>query len=497
MANFIITGFLESMKFQKISFNSGIAGVEIGSDWLKIAQKERAKNEHAFYRVSLLKLAQIKDDVATAIMGSFRLLSFNKQHVVVCIPRHLVTVRMLDLPSTNVREISDMIDLQIGKQTPYAKEDIVFAHKIVEAGASGYTKVMLAIVTRNIVSERMGALAKAGLNLKRIAISSEGVCNWFRRAYLADMKLQSSQAIILLDVDSNYSDFIVMRKGKMVFTRNILIGANHLTQETAGRHEKFSEELKQSLERYRGLEKNVEIVKTYLSGSGPNIKGLDGILNAALGICVENADQLKNLHLRGMEENLRNEELKFVSITPLLGVTMDDGEPCMDLTPNEVKIQNLMERKTKQLTVMGILVVAIVTVLSFLCLTSFNTKNAYLATLKKKMSKIAMQVEGIDKMRAVIDMVEGRLDSRGSSLECLSEIYKITPKEISLTDIDIEEKQSVVLKGHGFAMSDVFKYAKMLEDSEMFENVKTPSIRVKNEKDAKYAEFEINCAYQK
>jgi len=100
-------------------------------------------------------------------------------------------------------------------------------------------------------------------------------------------------------------------------------------------------------------------------------------------------------------------------------------------------------------------------------------------------------------MRVVIDRVAQRLDSRGSSLECLKEIYRITPEEISLTDIDIDEKEKVVLKGHGFAMSDVFKYAKILEDSEMFENVKTPSIRVKNDKEAKFAEFEISCAYQK
>jgi hypothetical protein len=368
---------------------------------------------------------------------------------------------------------------------------------MVEAGAAGYTKVMLAIVARNIVSERMEALTKAGLSVKRVAISSEGVLNWFRGAYLADMKVKSSQAVILIDVDSNYSDFIVIRKEKMVFTRNIFIGSNHLTQEAAGWREKFLDELKRSLERYHGTEKNVEIAKVYLSGSGPNIRGLDVDLGSAMGVRVENSDPLRSLHSKIVIEGAQDENLKFVSMTQLLGVTLEEKETYVDLTPNEQKVQNVMERKTKQLTLMGILVVAIVTTLSFLCLANFHAKNTYLTKLKKTISHIAKEAEGIDKMRGVIDVVEQRLDARGSSLECIAEIYRVTPKEITLTDMNIDEKQTVVLKGRGAAMSDVFKYVKTLEESDMLENVKTTYTRTKNDKGAEFAEFEISGAYQK
>jgi len=488
---------MENLKIPGFLSNSGIAGVEIGSDWIKIAQRDRSRNGKVAYQVKLLKLALIKESVAAAITECFRLLKLNKQHVVACIPRHLVTVRLLELPATDPKEINDMIDLQVGKQTPYAKEEIIFSHKIVETGSSGYTKVMLAIVARNIVSERMDALAKAGLTVKRVAISSEGVYNWFRSAYPADMKSQSAQAIILVDVDSNYSDFIVIHKEKMVFTRNIFIGANHLTQAAAGWREKFLDELKRSVERYQGVERHVGIAKAYLSGAGPNIHGLDQALSAAMGVSVENADPLKNFYSQNVVKSPQDENLKSASMTQLLGLTLEDQDPSMDLTPNEQKVQNVMDRKTKQLTLMGLLVVAIVTALSFLCLTHVHTKNTYLAKLKKTIAKIATEAEGIDKMRVMIDRVEQRLDSRGSSLECINEIYRITPKEISLTDIDIDEKQMVVLKGHGFAMSDVFKYVKTLEESDMFENVKTTYTRVKNDKDAEFAEFEINCAYQK
>ena len=496
MAELKLPDFLRQMTFWKNHFDQRIVGIEIGSDWIKIAQKDPAQKGTAVYSADVLKLAQIKGSLVTAIEDCFRLLKFNKQSVVACIPRHLVTVRLLDLPATDPKEISDMIDLQVAKQTPYAKEDIIFAHKIVETGPSGYTKVMLAIVARNIISERMEVLAKAGLMVKRVAMSSEGVYNWFCGAYPPAMKLPASQAILLIDVDSNYSDFIVIHKGNMVFTRNILIGTNHLMREAEVWHGKFLDELKRSLERYQGTEKNVAIVKAYLSGSGPNIKGLDGALGGALAIPVENVDSLKNFCLQGTPGSPLDENLKSVSMTQLLGVIRKE-DLSMDLTPHEKKVQNVMERKAKQLTIMGILAIAIVTALSFLFLMNIHMKNAYLAQLKKTIAKIGVEAEGIDKMRAVVDRIEQRLDTRGSSLEFIHEIYKVTPREIFLTDIDIDERQTVILKGHGFAMSDVFKYVKLLEESDLFENVKTGYTRAKKDAGEEFAEFEINCTYQK
>ena len=491
-----------NLKFMKFERSTGIAAVEIGNDWLKIAQKPRTKGGKATYQVRLLKLAQIKDSVAVAIDDIFKDLRLNRRDVVAYIPRHLVTVRMLDMPATDPKEISDMINLQVGKQTPYSKEEIVSSHRIVEIGPTGYAKVMLAIAARNIINERTDTLLKAGLDVKSVAISSEGVFNWFNTAYMPGIKLEDSQGIVLIDIDSNYSDFIVIRRGRMAFTRNIFIGANHLMENSHAESaqpwgEKFIEELKRSLERYQTEEKNIKIMKVFLSGAGPNIKGLDLLLASNMGLPTVNTDQFKDIRIQDGAEPLSGENFKFVSLTQLFGVSVTGKELQIDLTTGERKVQSLMEAKRKQLTVMGMLIVTIVTMLSFLCLTNIYNKNAYLVKLKHMISRIETQADDVEKMRAVISLVEKRLDSHGSSIEVINEIYAVTPKEIYLTDINIDEKQSIVLKGGGLAMSDVFKYVKKLEESDMFESVKTTYTTTKKEKDTEFAEFEISCIYQK
>ncbi|MCX5678721.1 MAG: pilus assembly protein PilM [Candidatus Omnitrophica bacterium] len=495
--NIKIPRFPRNMKFMKFDFKAGAVAVEIGNDWLKISQKSPARGNEFIYQISLTKLAEIKGGVALAIDDIFKDLKLDRQHVVAYIPRHLVTVRMLDLPATDPKEINDMINLQVGKQTPYSKEEIVSSHKIIEIGAAGYAKVMLVIAARNIINERTDTLVKAGLDIKRVAISSEGVFNWFTTIHMPRLKLDDSQGVVVVDIDSNYSDFIVIRRGKMVFTRNIFIGANHLMQDSDEWRDKFAEELKRSFERHQSEEKNVKIVKMFLSGAGANIKGLDIVLSAGIGLPIEGIDQLSDIRARNSIEALRAENFRYVSLTQLLGVSMTDKEPQIDLTTGEQKVQHLMDTKRKQLTVMGILIASIVTMLSFLCLTDIYNKNAYLSKLKRMATKIGADADDIEKMRAVISLVEKRLDSRGSSIEVINEIYKITPKEIYLTDINIDEKQTVVLKGGGLAMSDVFKYVKKLEESDMLENVKTTYTTTKKDKDTEFAEFEISCTYQK
>ncbi len=490
--------FLKKLKFPPLGLPTTVVAVEIGNDWLKIAQKSQTKNGKASYVINLSKLAQIKDSIATAISKIFKDLKLDRKHVVAYIPRHLVTVRMLELPTTDPKEISDMINLQIGKQTPYSKEEIASSHKIIETGQSGYSKVMLVIAARNIINERTETLVKAGLNIDRVAVSSEGVYNWFHDYYMPGMKLDTFQGVALVDIDSNYSDFIVIRRDKMVFTRNIFIGSNHLMQDAIDWRAKFLDELKRSLDRYQIEEKSIKIVKIFLSGSASNIKGLDAALGDAMGVPVENAYQFKDVDIHNAKDISQNDDFKFVSLTQLLGVSAKTKEPQIDLTTSEQKVKDMVDTKREQLTLMGVLIVSMVTMLSLMIFTNIYNKNMYLTKLKKMISRIGTEADSAEKMRSVINLVEKRLDSRGSSIEIINEVYKITPREIHLTDINIDEKHTIILKGGGMAMSDVFKYIKKLEESNMFEGVKATYTTTKRDKDnAEFAEFEISCNYQK
>jgi len=480
----------------KPGFKKPSVVVEIGNDWLKILEYNPSYKGGCVTRVSFVKLVQIKEPVTEALAKAFKNLKLSKQSVIACIPRHLVTIRILEFPSVDPKEINDMVTLQVGKQTPYSREEIIFAYRPIHVEREGYTKLMLVIARRNIVNARVEVLQKAGIEVERVAVSSEGVYNWFDAAYASETKTDA-QGVILLDVDSNYSDFVVMHKGQFSYTRNILIGSNHLLEEGDKWRDKFVEEVGHSIELHRNEERSAKISKIFLGGAAKHISDLDHALSTQLDLPVELTDPLHNIKVRSDIHVFRDDDCIFVSPSPLLGMAIRNKNLQLDLTSSELRIQRGMEQKRKQITLMGVLAASIVMVISLLLFMNVYTKNTYLTQIKKQIARIEQEAGHVERMRRYIDLVGSRLNAEQRSINILHEIHKLTPQEIYFTNINIEEEKRVVLQGHAAAMSNVFSFVTTLENSPQFENVKPTYTTTKKDKDEEYTKFEIICMYEK
>lgn len=485
-----------AQSFLKKSFKSPVVVVEIGNDWLKILEYNPAHKGGLVTRVSLVKLVQIKEPVTIALSKAFKNLKLSKQNIIVCIPRHLVTIRILEFPSTDPKEINDMVTLQVGKQTPYSREEIIFSYRPIQVEREGYTKVMLVIVRKNIVNARVESLQKAGIEVDKVVVSSEGVFNWFNSSYSSEVT-KSTDGIILLDVDSNYSDFIVIHKGQFSYTRNILIGANHLLDEAEKWTDKFIEEVAHSMELYHNEERDVKIGKVFLSGAAKNIAGLGSSLSTQLSLPMELADPFHRIKMHSSIRVFKEGECVYVSPSPLLGISIRKGDLLLDLTSGDLRLQKEMEFKRKQITLMGMLGAAIVMVGSLVLLVAIYTKNIYLTQVKKQIARIEKEAGYVERMRKHIDLVEGRLDAKQRSINVLHEVHKLTPKEIYFTNINIEEKKRVILQGRAQATSTVYEFVGTLEDSPFFEEVTNTYATKKKEKGEEFTKFEIICMFEK
>ncbi|MCK4518482.1 MAG: pilus assembly protein PilM [Candidatus Omnitrophica bacterium] len=488
---------LGKLKIKKLMFKKSVVVVEIGNDWLKIIESSFTSKGMTITKVNLLKLAQIEGPTALAISKIFSDLKLNKKFVITYIPRHLITVRVLELPSVEPEEIKEIIDLQIGKQTPYSKEEIISSYKIIGSERGGYSKVILVIVRRNLIKTRLEELGNAGVNVVKFAVSSEGVYNWFRNAYQNELWFES-QTNVVLDIDSNYSDFIIIRKGKLVFSRSILIGANHLIEEPDEWRNKFVEEIRRSIELYQNEESGHKISKIFLSGAISELKNLEGSFSSDLDVLVEVSDPLKNINIAMNRNFIEEHELNRVSLSSLFGIAIARKKLSFDLIPPGLKIQKQVEKKRKQLTVMGGLFIAVITMISFLFLTVIYNKGLHLKMLKERIASFEKGANEVEGMRAKINLIEERFNAKGTPLNMLYEIYRLTPKEVYLTSLRIEENKQVALKGLAFSMSDVYKYNTTLKTSLVFAGgAETTYAKQVKEDGVEYTKFEIICFYGK
>jgi Tfp pilus assembly PilM family ATPase/Tfp pilus assembly protein PilN len=492
LSSHIISGALNAFRRFKT-----VIVVEIGNDWLKVVEGRVDAAGVSIAKSRFVKLSQIKESISDTISQIFKELKLDKQAVITYLPRNLVTVRLLELPSVNPEEISSIINLQIGKQTPYSKEEIVSSFRQIGSDRQDYTRVMLVIVRRNLIDERLDALSKAAINARDVTLSSEGVYSWFNTVHLPKLKIDNSQAVILIDIDSNYSDFIVIHNGNLRFSKNILIGANHLLEERENYLPKFIDELLHSRDAFHEESKTVKASKMFLSGAARGIKGLDIVLNQKLELPCQVLDAVSGPQAQANPDFLNDENRRFISISPVLGILLKYKELEFDLLPNEKRIQKITEKKRKNLTVMGILFCAITMVLSILVLIYIYNKNNYLAQLKQEIIAIKGDSDEIVKMRLSVSLAQDLLNARGDSLNLLGEINKIIPKEVYLTSLEVERRKQAVLRGRAQAMSDVFKFITMLEKSPYFENVKNTFATTKKEDNYEYTDFEISAAYEK
>jgi hypothetical protein len=73
----------------------------------------------------------------------------------------------------------------------------------------------------------------------------------------------------------------------------------------------------------------------------------------------------------------------------------------------------------------------------------------------------------------------------------VSEIYKITPPEIAVTLISVDESYNITLRGQGTQLSDVFKFITSLENSPYLKDVQTKSTRTRKVRDRDVTDFEL------
>lgn len=481
-----------SIKNKKPISAKQIVLVEIGNDWLKLVQVESAQGGIAISRMHLEKFDFLNMSVAASLADACKRLKIAKVPVVACLPRQLVNIRILELPSVEPDEIADMLELQIGKQTPYSKDEIISGYRTFESDQEGYTKLLLAIVQRNILRERYDVIEAAGLEVGRMTISSEGILNWCVHS-LSDSAGASGE-VALLDIDSFYSDFSVVIRGSMIFTRSIMIGANQLLNEYDKWKEKFAREVKLSLESC-ATERGVEAGKLLISGASSNVEGLSNYLGQELGVSVEVKDCARSLKNIPESPSLRDPKYRPVSITPLVGMAMDTETLQFNLIPDTIKLKRELLEKTKNLTLFVIFLMTFLVMASMYgILKLYLTKNQ-LSVLTEEVEKSKPDVQRIEKMKEMLNISRVREDTRLSALNLISEINNCAPEELYFDKMNIDiAKGSALIEGTCGSIPDIRSLVGKLEQSPLFRGAQQVGTAVPENRRLR---FTVSCLLEK
>ena len=472
----------------QVSFGRSVVAIEPGNEWFKLVHVTQGRGEPKVEKVILKRVEDIEPLVGPNFLKSLGAGDLEGLPVVVCLPRHMVNVRLFDLPSGDKQEIADMVDLQIARQTPYSRDEIVFDYRLFRSDKDGYTRVMLVIVQTGLVRQKYRFLEEAGLPVGLITVTSDG---WLAAMQSGAISFNQPVpgAVALLDVDATSSDLVVLNQGVPLFSRSVPMGISQLMGEGARPVEKCAQEIGRALETFRNEIPAVPVTSLVLLGAASRLPALATGLRMALGLEVVSA--------RGLEQSaddlLVAPEGKVASLAGVLGAAVMPAGLQVNLMPESVRLRKAVISQARQLTGTGILTLAIVALLSLIILSRLNRREVYLGELASMTRDTAQTADDIETMRRKVVIVTERIGTKMVPAKVLAELFNVTGDGTAFSAIEINDAAQLVCRGTAETVADTVKLVNAMEASALFQNVK--NTRTVSGKDR--TEFEVTCELEK
>jgi len=476
-----------------------IAAIEIGREWVKFALAEKLHGSKKLDRLEAKDIKGLSDELVSQVIKEFcEAQELSHYYFITVIPRQFVTIRNLNLPSTKPEEIKDIIDLQAGRQTPYLSNEIVVDYRILSNQKEGYTRVLVAIVHRNIIRRCLDILKRADIIPKKVVLSSEGVANWIlaclgRDSAFGGIKTTEDEPFVLIDVDSNSIDFGIVSGDKIIFTRSIPAGAEQIASDPDKARDKFLSEIKHSFNIYQNEEIGKDTDKIILTGAEDGLSDLENILKAEFkSVQVLNYQNFKELHIGTFIYD--TPASKKVSFCGVMGLALKPEGAHIDLLPKEIKAERIKEIKRHQFILTGSLIGFIFVAGLGISLEKIYAKSQYLNWLNVQSHKTQIESREVGTTLAKVNIIKDYLNTEDSALDILYEVHRLVPAQIYLTSTIFDRKnRKFSLRGTSNTMSEVFDFVKILEDSDCFENVKTKYTTKRKLEGKELTDFELIC----
>jgi len=471
----------------KIPFGRTVLAIEPGNEWFKLVEITRDRDDVKVKRVVVKRAVDVEPLAGPNLLKALGLGELGGESVVICLPRQAVNVRLFDLPSGDMQEIADMVDLQIARQTPYSRDEIVFDYRVFRAEKEGYTRVMLVIAQTGVVRQKYRFIEDAGLSVSLVTTTTDGWIAALQEGRLAFSR-KAVGATAFLDIDLTSSDLVVLNQGVPLFSRSLSVGSGQLFAGNERLRDKAVQEISMALETFRNELPAVSVSALALAGLARSNPAFVKLMETALGLEV--------ISVTGVYESAYEKaasDVESVALTGVVGAATAPERLQINLTPESVRLRKSVMVKARQLTVMAMLVMAVFGLLSLFVTSRLNRQKVYLDGLNTMIAQTTADADRIESMKRKVGIVGERMAINMIPARALVELFGLAPDTMAFTFIQISEASQLVCRGTAETVADTVRLVNSMEASPFFQNVK--NTRTVSGKDR--TEFEIACDLEK
>ena len=464
-------------KYLTISINDGV---------IKIAQVTSSGTLERVARTSF-SVGISPEEISKKLNPS--LSSFNRKLPVICvIPASAATVKNIEVPSADPEEIKSIINLQASRHTPYSREEVLISYINLGMNISHNTRLLLVIVHRDIVKERITVLEASGLDVDKILFAPEAQARFYAKALNAK---KDAAPVGIVDFSLNTTSYIVIAKGSLLFERNIPIGIKTIMQ-GGDATAKLQDELKKSMEAFAQEDGSDAPVSYMVTTKQESLNNILSVIKTGLNIEFQ-VNAFSNF-IKGSADIRKKLQNDFAddSFLDVIAPASMAARSEINLMPEEMVTKKAVERQRREGFLAGAAAVIIMALIGGMVMSNIYFKNTFLSkNLRETYEPQKSQVKALEDQMNKAKLVRNYLKERMVSLDIIHELSEITPNTIYLNNIAVDEDGTVTIDGISDTMAQVYSYVKSFDDSTMFKEPKIKSTATKKENSNDVAAFEI------
>lgn len=420
--------------------------------------------------------------ISAAINKILKQNKFSKDlDVFVVLSRNKITVRRVDLPSQEPKEIEQMLGLYLMRQIPYHKEEVCWAYQNLGFDGISNSHLILAVALKNVFKNAVSSFTSANILPESILMSSQGLLYYAAEAYKDKGSLPD--AYLILDVDSNYSDLALVYNHKLGSSVVIPQGIEQLKSEQE--KERYVIELKQALVALNNEIPEAKCERLFLTGAATS---LPAFIEAGLARDFN----LKAQYLSTKEyDSFTLAGLKDISLSAVLGFSLQVGKDDIRFVIPELQIKREMKFKMHQLLILGVCLVYILISLVGIGLVKLIQQQSYAASLKAQVASLSKDAKELDDIINKLKIAKQYVDPKASALFSLYELNRICPDSITITNYNWEWQKSFSFRGYALQIPDILAFTNTLSSSKIFKGAQNRYTRRRKLKDKDVVDFEI------
>jgi len=380
-------------------------------------------------------------------------------------PRTALTHKTVVLPTTDREEAGRMVGYELPDLLPYEEEELVYDYHLAPAEEVGCSRASIFAGRADTLQSAFDELGRLGVSAEAAVPTSVAYFRWYRTYRGTD--IEGPEALIVVSRDG--AEVLVVDGEDILFSRAF---AEVGTADSSP--QRLATELARSFDLYQRDSGSGPLSRVSVVCDDPALA--QPVLDAAGDVCpvvvplTENEPEelLLGYVIEGAETVPLSRRLLLVGMgLPAEGA--DAGTIALAPT-GVVESRERLQRRRKALA--NVAMLSINLLLGFVLLSSaVRGKSLQLEALDQRRRELAPVAGELNDKRSQLALLKSALHRRHLALRVIGELHRITPTEVAVTRLVVDEDGHVRLDGTARELSQVFDFIRILEDSPQFESV--------------------------